>query len=123
MKSLAVITLISLLTVILGACGGKSDADIQKEVQSRVNTPGVTSTVKDGVVTLSGTVQTQDQSKAAEAAAKVEGVKSVTNNLQIKPAPTPMMPTTTTPMSPNAPMSNGNMRQGNTARPATGAPR
>ena len=78
------------LALILSACGGKSDADLQKDVQSKVNTPGVTAAVKDGVVTLTGTVETQAASKTAESAAKVEGVKSVTNNIQIKPAATPM---------------------------------
>ena len=76
------------LTVMLflSACGGgKSDADIQKEVQNRINKPGVTAQVKEGTVTLTGTVATQEESKAAEAAAKGEGVKTVVNNLQIKP--------------------------------------
>lgn len=42
--------------------------------------------VKDGVVTLSGIVQEPKQKAKAETIAKkVKGVKSVVNNLQIKP--------------------------------------
>ncbi len=85
------------LALILSACGGKSDADIQKDAQSKVNTPGVTASVKDGVVTLTGTVETQAASKTAESAAKVDGVKSVTNNIQIKPMATPAPPMSTMP--------------------------
>ena len=98
------------LALVLSACGGKSDADIQKEVTARVKTPGVTvSSVKDGVVTLGGTVTTQVERDAALAAAKGEGVKSVTDVISIKPAATPMpappMSTTapTTSMSPAKP--------------------
>ena len=97
------------LALILSACGGKSDADLQKEVAGKINTPGVTAAVKDGVVTLTGTVETQAASKTAESAAKVEGVKSVTNNIQIKPVATPMppLPTMPTTMPPTTSMSPG----------------
>jgi hypothetical protein len=94
-KKLGILMIISLLALVLGACGGKSDADVQKEVQGRVKTPGVTvSTVKDGVVTLSGTVATQAERDAALAAAKGEGVKEVKDSIMIKPPATPVpMPT------------------------------
>ncbi|MEP6925626.1 MAG: BON domain-containing protein [Pyrinomonadaceae bacterium] len=91
------------LALILSACGGKSDADVQKEVTSRVKTPGVTSTVKDGVVTLGGTVTTQMEKDQAVAAAKGEGVKSVTDNIQIKPMATPMPMPASTPMTSMSP--------------------
>lgn len=92
------------LAFALSACGGKSDADIKKDVDAKLTSySSVKSEVKDGVVTLSGTVPDQTTQKAAESAAKVEGVKSVTNNIQIKPvATTP--PVTTAP----APVSNTN---------------
>lgn len=96
------------------ACGGKSDADVQKEVTSRVNRPGVTANVKDGVVTLSGTVTTQEESKAAENAAKGEGVKSVTNNIQIKPAAM-TMPMTTAPTTTGQNIANSQMNPAATA--------
>jgi osmotically-inducible protein OsmY len=91
MKRLRFFALISLL-VLTFACGGgaKSDADIQKEVQGRVNVPGVkVSSVKDGVVTLGGTVATEAQKDAAVAAAKGEGVKEVKENIQIDPRQRP----------------------------------
>lgn len=91
------------LTLVLGACGGKSDADIKKDVDAKLTAyPTVKSEIKDGVVTLTGMVEDSTKQKAAETAAKVEGVKTVTNNIQIKPAATPM------PMPP-APMGNTNM--------------
>ena len=68
----------------LSACGGKSDADFQKEAQGRVKTPGVTVTVKDGVATLTGTVATQAERDAALASAKGEGIKEVKDSIQIK---------------------------------------
>lgn len=41
--------------------------------------------VKDGVVTLAGTVENQGQKdKAAHIAKKVKGVKKVTNNIEVK---------------------------------------
>jgi hypothetical protein len=98
-QRLGILAIIALMTLVLGACGGKSDADIQTEVQGRVKTPGVTVAAKEGVVTLTGTVTTQAERDAAEAAAKGEGVKSVTNNIQIKPMPTPMAMPTTMPMT------------------------
>ncbi len=112
MKNLSLIAVLALFAaLVLSACGGKSDADIKKEVDGRTKNPAITSTVKDGVVTLTGTVETSEASKAAEAAAKGEGVKSVTNNLQIKPAAMPMMTPATMPMaspmmSPGKPMAN-----------------
>ena len=43
-------------------------------------------TVKDGVVTLAGTVETKSLKGKAESVAKsVKGVKKVVNNLEIKP--------------------------------------
>lgn len=95
MKKLGILMIISLFALVLAACGGKSDADVQKEVQGRIKTPGVTvSSVKDGVVTLGGTVSTQAERDAAVAAAKGEGVKEVKENIMIKPPATPVpMPT------------------------------
>lgn len=85
------ITVLSLAAVLfLGACG-KSDADLQKSAETAVKAKAPTATVvvKDGVATLTGEVENDAAKAAAEAAAKVDGVKSVTNNLTVKPAPTP----------------------------------
>lgn len=97
-QKLSLLTILCLsLAFVLSACGGKSDADLKKDVDAKLTSySSVKSEVKDGVVTLSGTVPDQATQKAAESAAKVEGVKSVTNNIMIKPAATPP-PVTTAP--------------------------
>ena len=86
------ITVLSLAFVmLLGACG-KGDADIQKAAQAALtaaNAPGATVTVKDGVATLTGEVADITVKSKAESAVKVDGVKSVTNDLTLKPLPTP----------------------------------
>lgn len=127
MKKLVILMIISLFATALSACGGKSDADVQKEVQGRVRTPGVTAAVKEGVVTLTGTVTTQAERDAAVAAARGEGVKDVKDSIMIKPPMTPMMPAATPMMSPmtngNMRMSNSNMRPGTTGSPMANRPR
>lgn len=85
------ITVLSLAAVLfLGACG-KSDADLQTAASAAVKTAAPTATVavKDGVATLTGVVENDAAKAAAETAAKVDGVKSVVNNLTVKPAPPP----------------------------------
>jgi osmotically-inducible protein OsmY len=78
------------VALLLGACG-KKDADIQKAVQDKLaadNVTGVTVSVKDGVATLSGEVADQTVKSKADTSAKgVEGVKSVTNNITLRPLP------------------------------------
>ena len=74
-KVLTILTLA--IALFVGACGGKSDADITKAAT-------------DGVATLTGEVADVTVKSRAEAAIKsVEGVKSVTNNTTTKPLPTP----------------------------------
>jgi len=75
------------------ACKGKpNDSELQTKVTQTVKVPGVTSSVKDGVVTLSGTVSDDASKAAAEAAAKgTEGVTSVTNDIMVV-APAPAAP-------------------------------
>ncbi len=70
----------------LQACSPK-DADIQKDVDTAIATvSGVTASVNEGVVTLSGTVATEDAKIAAETAAEeVKGVKSISNNIEVVP--------------------------------------
>jgi hypothetical protein len=113
-------SLIAILTLfiafVFSACGGKSDADLTKEVNEKLKAaPGgatTAATVKDGVVTLSGLVPDQTTSKNLETVAKVDGVKSVTNNIQIRPAipPMPMPPSGPPPpmMTPGTPPSSTN---------------
>ena len=64
------------------------DAEVKSKVE-QVVTPGVTVEVKDGVVTLSGTVNNEADKVAAENAvknldAKESGVKSVNNNIIVE---------------------------------------
>ncbi len=92
-KYLTVLTLA--FALLLSACG-KSDADLLKAANDKLTADkvmGVTVAVKDGVATLSGEVADAAVKSKAEASVKtVEGIKSVTNNCTIKPAPTPPPP-------------------------------
>lgn len=79
------------IALFIGACGGKSDADLAKAVNDKFaadKITGVTVAVKDGVATLTGEVADAAAKSKAETAAKgVEGIKSVTNSLTTKPLP------------------------------------
>jgi hyperosmotically inducible protein len=67
------------------ACKGKpNDTELQTKVAEMVKVPGVVSEVKEGTVTLSGTVTDEASKTAAESAARaVEGIKGVTNNIAV----------------------------------------
>lgn len=82
-------------TVAFTSCKSSvPDAEVKSKVEAVV-TPGVTVDVKDGVVTLNGTVNSDADKAAVEAAVKAldakEGVKSVNNNLTVA-APLPATP-------------------------------
>lgn len=79
------------IALFISACG-KSDADLQKDVQAKLTADsitGVTVAVKDGVATLSGEVADVTVRSRAEASAKgVEGIKSVdVAGLRTRPLP------------------------------------
>lgn len=77
------------IALMVSACG-KSDADLAKAASEKLAADGVTGvsvTVKDGVATLTGEVADITVKNKAEASAKVEGIKSVVNNLTTKPLP------------------------------------
>ena len=81
------------LSAILSSCGVK-DSAIQEKIADAVKTTPelstVTSSVKDGVVTLSGEVKDDAAKAAGEAAVKaIKGVKEVVNNITITPPPPP----------------------------------
>lgn len=64
-----------------------NDAKVQSEVEKvlRTDYSTVTTSLKDGVATLNGTVQTQQEKTAAENAARsVKNVKSVVNNITVQ---------------------------------------
>ncbi len=92
-KILTVLTIA--FALFLSACG-KSDADVQKAAADKLkadNVAGVTVAVKDGVATLTGEVADITVKNKAETSVKtVEGVKSVTDNVTLKPLPTPVPP-------------------------------
>jgi osmotically-inducible protein OsmY len=73
----------------------RSDPDIAKDVvqalQSHTEVPrSVTVTVRDGLVTLDGTVEWNYQRTAAESAVRhLKGVKGVSNAIYIKPVASP----------------------------------
>ena len=63
-----------------------SDEKLQQQVVSALSAvnSAINGTVKDGVATLSGTVDSEDAKAAAEAAVKViKNIKSVTNNIEV----------------------------------------
>src|SRR5215210_5446925 len=86
-KHLQVFTLLLFLSMTFTvACKSKNDdATIQAEVTNKISTkPGVTASVKDGVVVLSGDCPDADCKTSAENAVKeVKGVKSVVNNINV----------------------------------------
>ncbi|MCW3087817.1 MAG: transport-associated protein [Sediminibacterium sp.] len=79
--------------LFLSSCGPK-DADLNQSVTISVQSaaPGVSSDVKEGVVTLSGQVNDESTRRAAEDAARnTKGVKSVVNNITIMAPPPPVV--------------------------------
>ena len=88
---------ITMAICVLFSCkSGPSDADLQTQVNSAISAsyPDVQASVKDKVVTLSGTCADETCKSGAESAAKnVKGVKSVTNNIVVNaPPPPPVQP-------------------------------
>ena len=96
MKKSAFIYIVALLSgVILYSCK-PSDEKLQKAVETVLITTytEVTPVVKDGTVTLTGTVESEDAKAAAEKTAKtVKNIKSVINNIQVVTPPTPVIET------------------------------
>ena len=84
------------LVVILASCkSGPSDKDIENDFSSKMRTtaPGVIMTVKNGVVTLSGTCPDESCKHSSETAAReTKGVKEVVNNIIISAPPAPAAP-------------------------------
>jgi hyperosmotically inducible periplasmic protein len=85
--------------VCLFACK-PNDSKLQQAVNEKLTTtPGVSATVQNGVVTLSGEVTDETAKQTAEDAAKnVKGVKSVVNNINVQaPLPPPPPPVAVNP--------------------------
>lgn len=76
-----------IILFFMSACGGHSDKDIQenvdKQLQQNADLKGISATVKDGVVTLTGNCTSDNcDSLATQQVKGVDGVKSVDNQIQ-----------------------------------------
>jgi len=85
-KSLPVLFSASLI-FLLSSCGGPNDKELQdkitKALQTNPDFKGITDSVKDGVVTLSGNCLSNScDSLAEQEVNKIDGVKSVNNQIQ-----------------------------------------
>lgn len=85
------VLVLALALAATGCSRGKTDAELAGEVQNQINAAvpnqPITVSAREGVVTLSGTVDNEsDRRTAAQEATKVEGVKVVVNDLQVMPA-------------------------------------
>jgi len=90
-KLVFIMTCIFLTGVGFQSCK-QSDDKLQKEVEKvlKDNYSNISSTVKDGVATLNGTVETEEQKAAiGSVVGLVKNIKSVTNNITVQaPEPT-----------------------------------
>lgn len=71
---------------------GPTDLELQSKVKGEmlVNYPLVNSSVRSAIVSLSGTVETdEDKAGAEELAKSIEGIKSVVNEINVVPPPAP----------------------------------
>lgn len=87
MKRLVLILTCALLSSAVFYSCKPNDEKLQEQVETVLSTvpSSVTGTVKDGVVTLTGIVDSEEAKAAAEAAIKtVKDIKSVTNNIEVK---------------------------------------
>jgi hypothetical protein len=96
--SLYAVAMSLLLSLMLafGCSKPRSDADIASDIQGKINSDfniqnkAITVTSDKGVVTLSGTVNSEmERAAAGNDAGSVEGVKTVVNNLTLATASTP----------------------------------
>src|SRR3990172_6916858 len=81
---------LALALAAVGCSNAKTDAQLAGEVQNKINgdlpAQHIVVSVTGGTVTLSGTVERdEDRLKASSDAAQIEGVKTVINNLQVAP--------------------------------------
>src|SRR5205823_94170 len=91
--SIIILGAVLLLASAFGACvRGPDDATLTNNVNAKLAannlsaTSDINVTTNNGIVTLNGTVNSEAAKNQAEQTAKsVEGVKSVTNNLIVKP--------------------------------------
>ena len=82
-----IVSILSLSTLTLFVSCKPKDSELQKTASEVLSiSPGVDVVVKDGVATLSGTVENAAIAAAAKIATeKIKGIKSVTNNVTVTP--------------------------------------
>lgn len=94
MKTRIWVVVVALAALLAAACGGPSDADLKAKAETALKGDAATSRVmvdvKDGVATVSGEVADDAAKAKAAELAKVEGVKSVTNDVTVAAPPPPM---------------------------------
>src|SRR5215467_637186 len=88
------VILISLSLFAAGCSHSRTDAELAADVQNKINSDtsfpdkGLQVSASNGVVTLSGAVSSEvARAAAAGDAAKIEGVKTVVNNLVVTTSP------------------------------------
>jgi osmotically-inducible protein OsmY len=91
-RNIAAVLCLMMAFAMAGCRRGPDDATLAANVKAKLAADPTLSTdpidvqAKDGAVTLTGTVKSEaDKAKAATIAQGVEGVKSVTNNLTVRP--------------------------------------
>jgi hyperosmotically inducible protein len=90
------VLIFSTVALTLPSCKNKvPDTEVKSKVENVV-IPGVTVDVKDGIVTLNGTVSNEADKAMVENNIKAldtkeSGVKSVINNIVVVPAPAPVV--------------------------------
>lgn len=95
-KSASMCFCLLLSGVLMFSCKPK-DQDLQKTIETVLSTTntGVQTTVKDGVATLTGVVDSQEAKNVIETTVKgIKDIKSVVNNIEVKApdAPAPITP-------------------------------
>ena len=84
-------TVAAVLVILLAACGDapapkavEKKPAVEPKIEAKVEAAGIDVTAKGGAVTLWGTAATDaERRRAAQIAAKVEGVKSVDNRIAV----------------------------------------
>jgi osmotically-inducible protein OsmY len=84
------LAILAVAAMLLTAACGRSDATIQSDAQTRLTSEPtlqgskITTTVKDGVLVLTGETQTREQQeRALQIARSVEGVDNVENQITV----------------------------------------
>ena len=104
-KALSISLMLTVFVVLAGCNRGPTDEALTQAVKAKINadpglaTQAISVAAHEGVVTLTGNVNSDPNKGRAEELAKgVSGVKSVTNNLAVRP---PLVNATPPPVSPD----------------------